>query len=71
MQKINLTNLKAEQINSAENETGTIKVTVAATGINSLNADDSNEPAFNLAGQKVGKNYKGIVVKNGKKTIVK
>lgn len=41
------------------------------TGINSLNADDSNEPAFNLAGQKVGKNYKGIVVKNGKKAIVK
>ena len=41
------------------------------TGINSLNANNSNEPAFNLAGQKVGKNYKGIVVKNGKKTIVK
>ena len=41
------------------------------TGINSLNADNSNEPAFNLAGQQVGKNYKGIVVKNGKKTLVK
>ena len=39
----------------------------ASTGINALNADDSNEPAFNLAGQKVGKNYKGIIVKNGKK----
>ena len=53
---------------------GTVDVTVNigdATGINSLNADNSNEPAFNLAGQKVGKNYKGIVVKNGKKTIVK
>lgn len=42
-----------------------------ATGINSLNAADSNEPVFNLAGQQVGKNYKGIVVKNGKKAIVK
>jgi hypothetical protein len=42
-----------------------------ATGINSLNVEDSNEPAFNLAGQQVGKNYKGIVVKNGKKAIVK
>ena len=41
------------------------------TGINSLNADNSNEPAFNLAGQQVGKNYKGIVVKNGKKTLLK
>ena len=30
---------------------------------------DSNEPAFNLAGQKVGKNYKGIIVKNGKKVM--
>ena len=41
----------------------------ASTGINALNADDSNEPAFNLAGQKVGKNYKGIIVKNGKKVM--
>ena len=49
---------------------GTIKVTVTeATGINALNADDSSESAFNLAGQKVGKNYKGIIVKNGKKVM--
>ena len=49
-----------------------VAINVGGTvGINSLNADNSNEPAFNLAGQKVGKNYKGIVVKNGKKTIVK
>ena len=41
----------------------------ASTGINALNADDSNEPAFNLAGQKVSKNYKGIIVKNGKKVM--
>ena len=26
---------------------------------------------FNLAGQQVGKNYKGLVIKNGKKVIVK
>ena len=53
---------------------GTVDVAVNitdGTGINSLNADNSNEPAFNLAGQKVGKNYKGIVVKNGKKVAVK
>ena len=50
------------------NEDFTVAITVGeGTGINSLNADDSNEPAFNLAGQKVGKNYKGIIVKNGKK----
>ena len=34
-----------------------------------FDADDSNEPAFNLAGQKVSKNYKGIIVKNGKKVM--
>lgn len=28
-------------------------------------------PAYNLAGQRVGKNYKGVVVKNGKKYIVR
>ena len=51
---------------------GVVKVTIGdVTGINSLKADNSNEPAFNLAGQQVGKNYKGIVVKNGKKTLVK
>ena len=47
-----------------------VAINVGGTvGINSLNADNSNEPAFNLAGQKVGKNYKGIVVKNGKKVM--
>ena len=30
-----------------------------------------NSRAFNLAGQTVGKNYKGIVVKDGKKVLVK
>ena len=49
------------------NEDFTVAITIGGTGIESLNADDSNEPAFNLAGQKVGKNYKGIIVKNGKK----
>lgn len=48
-----------------------IGIGVVPTGINSLNAADSNAPVYNLAGQQVGKNYKGIVVKNGKKAIVK
>ena len=51
------------------NEDFTVAITIGGTGIESLNADDSNEPAFNLAGQKVGKNYKGIIVKNGKKVM--
>ena len=32
---------------------------------------DNDAPAYNLAGQKVGKGYKGIVIKNGKKVVVK
>ncbi|MBQ6680922.1 MAG: DUF4957 domain-containing protein [Prevotella sp.] len=45
-----------------------------ATGINSINADaaaDNDAPAYNLAGQKVGKGYKGVVIKNGRKVVIK
>lgn len=44
-----------------------------STGINSIDNGqwtiDNDAPAYNLAGQKVGKGYKGIVVKNGKKYV--
>ena len=41
------------------------------TGINNITTDaaDDNAPAYNLAGQKVGKEYKGVVIKAGKKFI--
>ena len=46
-----------------------------ATGINSIDNGqltmDNDAPAYNLAGQKVGKDYKGIVIKNGKKVVIK
>ncbi len=43
-----------------------------ATGINEVKtAQAENAAAYNLAGQKVGKDYKGVVVKNGKKIIQK
>lgn len=41
-----------------------------ATGIEMTNlvpATNENAPAYNLAGQRVGQSYKGIVIKNGKK----
>lgn len=46
------------------------------TSIANLNVNDNanfdyNAPIFNLAGQRVGKNYKGIVIVNGKKMINK
>ena len=44
-----------------------------STGIEAIDNSqltmDNDAPAYNLAGQKVGKGYKGIVVKNGKKVV--
>lgn len=43
-----------------------------ATGINTVeNVRINNGAIYNLAGQKVGKDYKGIVIINGKKFVVK
>lgn len=43
------------------------------TGINSVESTTSlnNRQAFNIAGQRVAKDYKGLVIKNGKKYLVK
>lgn len=44
-----------------------------ATGITNITTDEAakNAPVYNLAGQKVTKAYKGVVIKNGKKMIQK
>lgn len=51
----------------------TIKVTSGTSGISNINASETaNEGAtFNLLGQKVASNAKGLVIKNGKKYINK
>ena len=46
------------------------------TGIANLNVDantnfDANAPMYNLAGQRVNKSYKGVVIVNGKKFVIK
>ena len=43
------------------------------TGISTMKADknNANAPMDNLAGQKVAKDFKGIVIQNGKKMVVK
>lgn len=43
------------------------------TGINTpvTTFSDKNAPVYNLSGQKVGENYKGVVIQNGKKFIRK
>ena len=48
-----------------------LKPVDTATGINAIQtvSDNENAPMYNLAGQRVGKDYKGIVIVNGKKTL--
>ena len=44
-----------------------------ATGINKVVTDvnSADAPVYNLSGQRVGKNAKGVLIKNGKKYVVK
>ena len=57
----------------------TAKVTFrVATGINGIYVDGAaadifsdGKPVYNLSGQRVFKGYKGVVIKNGKKIVVK
>ena len=39
--------------------------------INVVKAAENNAPTYNLAGQQVGKDYKGVVIQNGRKVINK
>ena len=56
----------------AENKEATSTLTVGAgTGINSINAEDSKAPIYNVAGQRVSKAQKGVFIQNGKKVAVK
>ncbi|MBO4660195.1 MAG: starch-binding protein [Prevotella sp.] len=50
----------------------TLTITDATTGINAITTTTTkNSQRYNLAGQKVGNSYKGIVIQNGKKFIQK
>ena len=50
-----------------------ISLNGTTTGITNITTDEAakNAPVYNLAGQKVTKAYKGVVIKNGKKMIQK
>jgi hypothetical protein len=39
--------------------------------LNLNGAVDYNKPVYNLSGQRVGREYKGVVIQNGKKIVVK
>ena len=42
-----------------------------STGISNVKAAATDAAIYNMAGQKVGKDYKGVVIQNGKKFVVK
>lgn len=49
-------------------------VSGTVTGIDGITADDestSDAPRYNISGQRVGKTFKGVVIQNGKKKVVK
>ena len=52
---------------------GGYEFTTGSTGINEIATDkaNANAPIYNLAGQRVSKNAKGLLIQNGKKYIVK
>ena len=55
-----------------EDNTEFVLIGSAPTAISTVKAINSNESAiFNVAGQQVSKDYKGLVIKNGKKMIQK
>ena len=43
----------------------------STTGISKIETSAAKAPRYNLAGQKVGADYKGVVIENGKKIVVK
>ena len=51
--------------------TDATSVTVSATGISALRSDSLTftDARYNMNGQRVGSNYRGIVITNGKKTV--
>ena len=59
--KVYLTSKTVEELTTGTNISGT----VAAPKVN------TNAPIYNLAGQKVSKSYKGVVIQNGKKFVQK
>ncbi len=62
-----LTLLSCEYVSEVPTEPG---VVTAVEGVNA-NLLDENAPIYNLQGQRVDKNAKGILIQNGKKVLVK
>lgn len=63
-------NMAVEAVGGAEPES--VEADFDGSGISVLNAElDTNAPAYNLAGQRVENGFKGMVIQNGKKFVIK
>lgn len=66
-----LINYKKDDTTTPEVQSGSKLITLngQTAGVNVIknNTADKNAPLYNLAGQRVSKNYKGVVIQNGKK----
>ena len=50
-------------------QTAPMSVSTTTDGISQLDRDRTDGPAYNLSGQRVGKSYRGVVIRNGRKHI--
>ena len=62
--------------NYVKDEVSTLELTngqlvSVTTGIHAVTIDDANAPAYSLDGRRVDQNYRGVVIKGGKKMIQK
>lgn len=68
---VNIYDIKANNVGTTVALDDSTKPTLP-TGIQSIKAaDKADAAAYNLAGQKVSNDYKGLVIKNGQKMIIK
>lgn len=60
---------EATSIKVAKEDGTEFSILADPASVKNIKADAQDGAIFNVAGQKVGANYKGLVIKNGKKTI--
>lgn len=57
------------RVGNEEKRSGIVWYTIPTDGINDIRRSESDSVIYNMAGQKVGNNYRGLVIRNGKKLL--
>lgn len=57
------------RVGNEEKRSGIVWYTIPTDGINDIRRSESDSVSYNMAGQKVGNNYRGLVIRNGKKLL--